>query len=197
MYFQRSNQPTGGAAWKPRCCSNPVFSIVTGAGGTGFGGGVTGGGVTGGGVAGAGVTGRGVAGAGVAGRGRGVSGSGFGLGLGVVSGSGLGLGFGVASGSARGLGFGVVSGSGVVGREGLGLGFGAGSGGGVIGTVRISSRALRNCRFLSSSLVCPRRAAACKIHRASKDRRKGRTRQMLGSRASSFKRGAREDAGAA
>ena len=134
-----------------------------------------------------GVTGAGVTGSGVTGFGRGVSGSGLGLGFGVVSGSGFGLGLGVVSG----FGFGVASGSGVADGLGLGLGLGEESGAGVIGTVCISSRALRNCRFFSSSLVSARKAAACRIQRASNDRKMGRTRRMLAA-ASAHSSGARE-----
>ena len=112
------------------------FSIVTAAVGAswgcGFGRGVTGSGVTGAGVV------RGVG-----------SGSGFGLGRGVGSGSGLGFGRGVGSGSGFGFGRGVASGSGM--GRGFGFGFGVASGDGVAGTVRISSRALRNWRRFSAS----------------------------------------------
>ena len=111
-----------------------MTGALSGTGSERLGGGVTGAGVTGG-------AGRGVAGGGVA-AGRGVA-SGFGCGRGVASG-----GFG------RGVGGG--SGAGVAGREverGFGFGFGGGValGEGVIGSVRISSRARRIWRFLSSS----------------------------------------------
>lgn len=142
-------------------------------------------------------TGPGVAGRGVAGVGIGVvertfggvaSRSGFGVaagGLGVV---GLGVvgwgvvGFGVVG--FGGVGWGVVGWGGGVGR-GLGFGFGTGvaPGRGVAGTVRISSRALRNCRRFSSSLmelVCwPRRFAPQTAVSARINAGTARTRRML------------------
>jgi hypothetical protein len=95
----------------------------------------------------------------------------FGRGFGVVSGSG--------SGFCRGLG---VAASGVgVGWAGfgLGLGFEELSGDGVIGSVFISSRALRNWSLFSSSVVWPNRTLIGSIQRAIKRRKRGRTRRMV------------------
>src|ERR1700753_1813190 len=96
----------------------------------------------------------------VAGIGGGLAGCGVAWGREGASGSGLGFGWGVAScsggrGVAAGFGVGAgVAGSGVgvtAGRKGFGFGFGVVPGTGVMGTVCISSRALRNCFRLSSS----------------------------------------------
>lgn len=100
------------------------------------------------------VAGRGVTagvGGGVICRGRGVTAGAGGSGLGVV-GRGV-AGFGVAGGGVIvgvGLGFSGVGGGGV--ERGRGLGLTTGVAAGVAGgSVFISSRARRNCRFFSSS----------------------------------------------
>ena len=128
---------------------------------------------------GTGVTGLGVSGIGV-GRGLGVgSGSGFGLGRGVGSGEG-GAGLGVAAFGVAGSG----AGAGVV-RVGFGLGLGGGvaSGRGVMGRVRISSRALRNWRRLSSSALAdgswPKSPPAFAIKMARNRGRAARTRRKV------------------
>jgi hypothetical protein len=153
------NQPLGGAGAAP--CSLD-FSMMTC--------GVTrGAGVTGGGVTGRGVMGRGVA----SGFGRGVgSGSGGGFGFGVIAGSG-GLGVG---------GCGVGSGCGVMsGRIGFGFGLGVCCAGVASGMVRISSRALRNCRFFSASLTCcPWSAVLNSIPRPMNKLTWKRTRRIVG-----------------
>ena len=132
------------------------FSIVTAAGGVSW--------VCG---LGRGVTGFGVTGAGVM-RGLG-SGSGLGFGRGVGSGSGFGFGRGVGSGSGMGRGF--------------GFGFGVASGDGVAGTVRISSRAFRNCRRFSASSsgrdCCARKPAPAITMAMTSSFKRTRTRRML------------------
>ena len=123
------------------------------------------------------VTAAGGAGSG-AGRGRGVTGRGV---TGAGRGVGSGFGRGVGSGSGFGFGRGVASGSGI----GRGLGFGRGvvSGEGVAGTVRISSRALRNWRRFSASSsdrdCCARKAAPAITMTTTSCFKRERTRRML------------------
>jgi len=123
-----------------------------------------------------GVTGRGVTGGGW-GFDVGV-GRGLGRGVGVASGSGLGFGRGGSGIGGAGVGGGGVAGGGV-GWMGLGLGRGVASGAGVIGVVRISSRARRNCRRFSSSVGSAAKPPNFKTDIKSNNGRRTRTRRML------------------
>ena len=96
--------------------------------------------------------------------------------------TGLGVtGGGVARGVGSGFGRGVGSGSGIA--RGFGFGFGVASGDGVAGTVRISSRALRNWRRFSASSsgrdCCARKPAPAITRTTTNNFNRTRTRRML------------------